>query len=206
MSRESMLIRAEDLSFAYPGVPLFAGLGFSIGPGLTLVRGGDGRGKSTLLNLLAGRQTGSRGRLLRDAGLGRGDAGVFLLDPRSLSELPLTGAQWLQSQAAVFAAWDATSLAYAQEGFRLTEHLGKSLHMLSTGVLRKLWLSAALASGAGLTLLETPWAGLDMPSRAFLDGLLRSAAAQGHRAWVVADHEFSAHWPALARAQIDLGD
>ena len=95
-------------------------------------------------------------------------------------------------------------LGILMQALDLTLHLEKPLYMLSTGSKRKVWLAAALASGAALTLLDEPFAALDRSSiRSVLD-LLREAASHRQRAWVVADYEAP---PGVPLAQhIDLGD
>ncbi len=45
----------------------------------------------------------------------------------------------------------------------------KPFHALSTGTRRKVCMAAALASGAPLTLIDDPIAGLDKPSVTYLD-------------------------------------
>jgi ABC-type nitrate/sulfonate/bicarbonate transport system ATPase subunit len=60
--------------------------------------------------------------------------------------------------------------------------------MLSTGSKRKVWLSAAFASGAALTLIDQPFAALDAPSIRFLRELLVEASEHTSRAWLLADH------------------
>ncbi len=81
------------------------------------------------------------------------------------------------------------------------------MHMLSAGSRRKVGLVAAAASGAALTLLDTPFAALDVASGRVLAELLAEAADDAGRAWVVADHGLP---PALAGAPlagtVDLGD
>ncbi len=202
------LVQATGLGFTHPGTPVFAGLDFRIVPGLSLLRGGDGRGKTTLLRVLAGTLQPTAGRLQRAPG-----ATVFhatLADPA----LDAVVAQdWLAAQAAAHPDWNAGLAAALQDAFALGAHLAKPLCMLSTGSRRKLGLVAAAASGATLTLLDTPYGGLDAPSGRVLSQLLAEAAegAQGRqgrqRAWVLADHGLP---PALdgvrLAALVDLGD
>jgi ABC-type Mn2+/Zn2+ transport system ATPase subunit len=76
--------------------------------------------------------------------------------------------------------------------------------MLSTGTKRKVWLAAAFASGAAVTLLDEPFAALDKTSIGLVIALLQEAAQHPTRAWVVADYA-PPQGVALALT-IDLGD
>ena len=84
------------------------------------------------------------------------------------------------------------------EGFALGPHVHKPLYMLSTGSRRKVWLTAALAAGTALTLLDEPFAALDMPSVRFLREALNDASRHASRAWVLADHEAPKGWTSPA--------
>ncbi|MFX5506232.1 hypothetical protein ABTD43_19745, partial [Acinetobacter baumannii] len=54
VSDRAALLLVSRLNFSYPGLDLFQDFSARITAGVTLVRGGDGRGKTTLLNLLGG--------------------------------------------------------------------------------------------------------------------------------------------------------
>jgi ABC-type transport system involved in cytochrome c biogenesis ATPase subunit len=195
------LVQAEGLVFAYGEAPVFDGLSFAIRPGLTLVRGGDGRGKTTLLRLVAGDLAPAAGLLRRHA------ASLFFESPSGAATDAVTAADWLASQAACFDGWDDALQQRLAEGFGLLEHLPKPLAHLSAGSRRKVGLVAAAASGAQLTLLDTPFAALDMPSRRLLASLLAESAEQAGRAWVVADGEWPEGLQGVPLAgRIDLGD
>lgn len=201
MPTQTVLIRAEGLGFAYPGLTLLADLSFDISPGLTLVRGGDGRGKSTLLRLLAGVQPPTSGIVQRRAQT------LFWVSPANPDDDPLTGRQWLAALRADFPAWNAQTEAELVEQFDLGEHIGKPLYMLSTGSRRKVWLVAASACEAQVTLLDMPFAALDGPSGRRLADILADAAARADRAWVVADYDLPASLAGLAQGRtIELGD
>lgn len=200
MPTQTVLIRAERLGFAYPGLTLLADLSFDISPGLTLVRGGDGRGKSTLLRLLAGVQPPTAGIVQRQAQT------LFWVSPANPDDDPLTGRQWLAARRADFPAWNAQTEAMLVEQFDLSEHIGKPLYMLSTGSRRKAGLVAAAASCAPLTLVDMPYAALDAPSSRRVTRLLADASAHATRAWVIADHERPAALVGLRLAVVDLGD
>jgi ABC-type transport system involved in cytochrome c biogenesis ATPase subunit len=195
------LIRAESLAFAYPGASLFRDLSFVITPGLTLVRGGDGRGKSTLLRLMAGVQQPQAGTLLRHAET------LFWGDPTHPDEGHVAGLRWLSVRRERFPAWNRDLEAFLVDELGLLEHIDKPLYMLSTGSRRKVGLVAAFSSGAHVSLLDVPFAALDGSSSRVLAELLAEAAGHDRRAWVVADFELPASLAGVAlSATIDLGD
>ena len=74
--------------------------------------------------------------------------------------------------------------------------------MLSTGSRRKVWLAAAFASGAGLTLLDQPFAALDKASMGVINELLQKAAGHPERAWVVADYVAPPGVPLAGQAEL----
>ena len=199
-----ILLQAEGLGFAYPGHQVFAGLCFAIRPGLTLVRGGDGRGKTTLLRLLAGTLAPGAGAVHRQA------AEVFHEQAADRAHDATVARDWLAALKPRHAAWDDRLAGELTAAFGLAAHVDKPLYMLSTGSRRKLGLVAAAASGAALTLLDTPYAALDAPSGRVLTRLLAEAAAGQRRAWVLADGELPAGLaglPVLPLAGlVDLGD
>lgn len=200
MSSPGVLLRAEGLAFGFPGREVFRGVSLSAGPGLAWVRGGDGRGKSTLLGLLAGRVQPQAGRVVTASPAAWPDATLTAHD-----ECP--GDRWLQALRVADAGWQPGLESALVQAFSLAPHLPKPLFQWSAGSRRKLSLVAAFAGGAAVTLLDTPYAALDLPSRQVLTELLLEASAHRSRAWIVADGELP---PALARARlaawVDLGD
>jgi ABC-type multidrug transport system ATPase subunit len=158
------------------------------------VLGGEDRGKTTLLRLLAGELSAQTGTLSIN-GVGLKDqasaykAQVFWVAPRSDAFDQFTVADYFASVQRSYPHFDAQLLAELVEGLSLTEHLNKALYMLSAGSKRKVWLAAAFASGAAVTLLDEPFAALDMASIRFVTELLTDAAEHSRRAWVIADYE-----------------
>lgn len=187
------VLRVRDLHFAWPHGVLFESLGFDVGPGVSLVRGEDGCGKSTLLALLSGHQPLQRGTVqLGGCSLHTQPESyrrqVFWIDPQTDALDAISAATWLASVAPRYPDFRADVLADLIEGFGLAPHLDKPMYMLSTGSKRKVWLSAAFACGAPLTLIDQPFAALDGPSMRFLRELLQEAAEHPSRAWLLADH------------------
>jgi ABC-type multidrug transport system ATPase subunit len=206
--RQDALLQARALCFSWPGRALFSHWSADIPAGVTLVRGDDGSGKSTLLRLLAGALPAQAGELcihgqsLREAPEAY-RAQVFFTDPRTEAFDALTPGQFFDAQRLRYAAFDMQGLERLMNGLALQEQMGKQLFMLSTGSKRKVFLAAAFASGAALTLLDMPFAALDKASISCVMDALKALSAGTRRAWVVADYTAPAGLQ-LARV-IDLG-
>lgn len=203
------VLQASKLYFSYPGQKLFTDFSANIPPGITLVRGGDGRGKSTLLRLLAGVLPAQNGQLHMDgvdlqAQPANYKAQVFWAEPRSDAFEQLTALDYFQWQRSSYADFDDALLANMTDGLGLQAHLHKQLFMLSTGSKRKVFLAAAFASNARLTLLDEPFAALDKTSIGFILNWLQDASRHYDRAWVMADYVAPDDLP-IAQT-IDLGD
>lgn len=85
--------------------------------------------------------------------------------------------------------WSAATLAEHLQGWRLAEHVGKPFYALSSGTQRKIFMAAALASGATLTLIDEPLGGLDRASIQYLQEALAARAADTQRLVLVAHYE-----------------
>ncbi len=208
----SIVLRMHDVGFAYPQRPLFADLSANLTGGVMLVRGGDGRGKTTLLRLLAGDLPLQSGQLqVKDLCAATQNQAyreqVYWIDPRSLEFDQITAMQFfdqLRLRYPSFPGADAPQLQALITGLSLDEHIDKPLYMLSTGSKRKVWLAGALAAGAAVTLLDDPFAALDKPSIGFVLAHLRAASSDLTRVCVVAGYEAPADVPLVQ--VIDLGD
>ena len=195
------LFEAENLAFSFPGLDLLSDLSFAIKPGLTLLRGGSGRGKKTLLRLISGELQPSSGLAVRRAKT------QWCEDPADPGSDDIVARAWLAARRARFSQWQADLEADLIEGFGLSPHIDKPLYMLSTGSRRKVGLLGAAASGAELTMIDRPFAALDASSSRLLAQLLAEASAGQSLAWVIADYELPACLSGLALAGlIDLGD
>ena len=129
---------------------------------------------------------------------------VFWLDPRSEAYDALSPRSFFETINAKFKGFDAQDLAVLIEGLSLHEHLDKALYMLSTGSKRKVWIAAAIASGAAVLLIDDPFAALDKPSIRFIIQRLNDAARQSARAWIISG--FSEPEDVPLALVIDLGD
>lgn len=205
----SVILKADGLHFQYAGQTLFINFSARIGPGVTLVRGGTGRGKSSLLRLLAGSlplvagQVHINGISLQDEPVAYRQQ-VLWTEPRSDAFDQITALDYFELQRKTHGGFADSRIALLVDGLRLAPHLSKPLYMLSTGSKRKVWLASAFASGAAVTLLDEPFAALDAASTSFVVKQLEDAATHKTRAWVFADYETPGKLPLAG--MIDLGD
>jgi len=205
--RSPAVYRALALHLAHPDPsqpPLIQGLSFELRPGLSLLRGGDGRGKTRCLRFIGGRLGAPLSGQI-ECSLAPED--IFFEDPTDPALDAQQASAWLAGLRCGHAGWRADLEQALVEGFALAPHLDKPLYMLSAGSRRKLGLLAAAVCGARLTVLDTPFAALDGRSIRLLGELLQEAAAQRERAWLLADYERPACLQGVAlQAEIDLGD
>ena len=205
----SAVLTVDGLNFSYQGHPLFINFSARIPAGVTFIQGGDGRGKTTLVRLLAGDLPVESGNLqlmgviLAEDSQAYRDR-VFWIDPRTDAKDALSPSAYFETIKAKFPGFDAKVLEALITGLSLDDHVDKSLYMLSTGSKRKVWIAAAIASGAELILIDDPFAALDKPSIRFITQLLQDASAQSTRAWVISGYE-APEGVNLAQI-IDLGD
>jgi ABC-type multidrug transport system ATPase subunit len=203
------VLTVDGLSFSYSGHPLFINFSARIPAGVTFIQGGDGRGKTTLMRLLAGDLPATNGTLQLN-GLNLPVPArayrnrIFWIDPRTEANDALSPRAYFETIKAKFTGFDAKALDTMIKGLSLDEHVDKALYMLSTGSKRKVWIAAALASGAELILIDDPFAALDKPSIRFITQLLQDASKQSTRAWVISGYE-APEGVNLAQL-IDLGD
>ncbi len=203
------MLNLSHVSFAYPDCVVLRDFTEQLVPGVALVLGGDGRGKTTVQCLLAGELPPDAGRLqLGGVYLDEQPEAyrqqVFWKDPRSTVHDALTVTDYLQSVQRAYPDFDEDLLAEVVDGLSLAPHLHKNLFMLSTGSKRKVWIAAAAASQAQLTLLDGPFVALDQVSINFVLQLLTEATQQSTRIWVVADYVPPSVVPLTTL--IDLGD
>lgn len=190
----AIITRTHDLSHSWQGRTLLRDLELAIPAGVTLVRGDEQTGKTTLLRLLAGDVSPDAGEVET---LGQSPAQspsryrqqVFRCEPLNDTLNQTTPRAWYLTLPTRFSGFNHAALSGLIAGFDLTPHMDKPLYMLSAGSRRKVWLCAAFACGAPLILIDQPFAALDGPSMRLLRELLQEMAEHPGRACVLADYE-----------------
>src|SRR5262245_59434591 len=174
-----MDLQITDLACIRGGRRVFAGLSLRAdGGSLTLLRGANGAGKTSLLRLLAGIAEPDHGRIV----LVGGDAALTLsqqchfIGDRDAAKLHLTAAENLRFWRAFLGGGD---LDRALDSFGLMALADLQAAVLSTGQRRRLALSRLALVPRPLWLLDEPTVGLDAPSRRRLAQLMTAHLAGG---------------------------
>jgi ABC-type transport system involved in cytochrome c biogenesis ATPase subunit len=155
---------ADGVGWRYGRGPwVLRDVSFTVGPGeLLRVRGGNGRGKSTLIALVAGVVVPSRGAVRTP--------GRTAYLPQLARDLPPVPAARVLS---LLGGRDRPG------DDALVEHAGTRADQLSAGTARRLLLDAVLALPAPVVVLDEPSAGLDDAAVARLAAALTDRLADG---------------------------
>jgi len=196
------MVSAQSLRFGQPGLLLWDGASHDWPVGLCLVRGGEGCGKTSLLQMLAGQLPLQAGRLAYPQQPDPSQRpALFWRDPRaelSNAERARPAQEWVQAQRQLYPAWSEAAWQAHADGLGLEPHLHKPLLALSTGSLRKLWMAAGWASGVPLLLIDEPLAALDRGSIDHVQRTLAGLNRAGQQSAPVAGHGprcvIVAHW------------
>ncbi len=172
-------------------------LSFTWPAGVSWICGDEGTGKTTLLRLLASDVQATAGKLIAPQG------DVFWVDLQDAAHDTTTVQACWDALRTPWPNWNQDLLQDLAKELDMTQHLDKRLNMLSAGSRRKVMVLAALASGAAVTLLDQPFAALDLTSIRIIHELLHEAAEHPSRAWIVADYEVPSDLPLACVLNLD---
>ena len=167
-TEEALLLKAEHIGKHYGDKAVLTDVSLSVKEGeRVLVHGKNGRGKSTLLNILLGFVREDKG----DTAV-CGDGLSFALQEEA--DLPLKGLDIIQDLQTT-QVLDMSAFRSHLKCFAVTETmLEKPMGTLSMGERKKFYLAAALAKKARLLILDEPSNHLDTEARIYLYQQLRA--------------------------------
>ncbi len=178
----------EELSFSYGDKEILQGFSHSFVCGRPyVISAPSGRGKSTLLHLIAGLLTPRAGRI---TGGGIGHVAMAFQEVRLFPTLTAC------ENAACAASVEAAAAFLAEFGFD-TSDLHKLPSELSGGMQQRVSLARAFLAPGEILLLDEPTRGLDAALKERLAAKIREAAA--HRIVIAVSHEVGdeAAWNAI---------
>lgn len=187
------IVEIEQLGFHFKTRSVFLGLDLRLAPGLTWLRGRNGRGKTTLLKLLGGALVPSSGSIRVDGLDSRRDALAY----RRLSfycggEAPaldwLTVNEWLDLHLSLYPGADIRAVEAHLDAFRIADIAAQPVTGLSLGQFKKLQLALALSLPSRLLLVDEPFNGLDAHAIDVLESRLAERAARHDACIVLTSH------------------
>ena len=191
----------DQVSYRWPGGQLaLNSCNLTIpGPGLWMLVGSNGSGKSTLFQLIAGLQQPQSGCIIR-----RRHAALVFQNPDHQLLLPSCSSDLLLGMRSGGSVSDQRRRAAALlRLLGLSELETRPIHTLSGGQKQRLAIAGALASDAGLLLLDEPTALLDPDSQrtvlTAVERLCRSSPEPLTALWITHRLEELDHCDAAAR-------
>lgn len=174
-----MELNVSDLAVGRGGVPVLAGVSFTLAPGCALVlRGPNGSGKTTLLRTVAGLQEPMAGAVS-----GAEDRVAYAAHADGLKGA-LTVSENLRFWASVFGQSDIDA---AVRAFDLLGLRDRAAATLSAGQKRRLGLARLMVTGRAVWVLDEPTVSLDAASVALFADAVR-AHLDGGGAALIATH------------------
>ena len=186
-------LQVTALSFRFGSHLIFSDFSLALAPGITWLRGPNGKGKTTLMRLMAGSLEPHAGTI----SLGAIDSVAQPLAYRlasffcggDLPELPwLTVQEFLDIHMALYPAADAARVDAQLAAFGVRQTMPQQVSTLSLGQHKKVQLALALALPVRLLLLDEPFNGLDAAASDYLRAQLDVRAGAGDACIVLTSH------------------
>lgn len=175
-------IEIQDLDFVIEGKQVLHGLSLSLSERRIGVVGRNGSGKSTLARLVAGLAAPTAGKiringhdLAKDRRRALREVGILFQNPEHQIIFPTVGEEiafGLEQQGASKVE-AAAATARVLEQFNLGHWKQAYINTLSQGQKHLVCLMSVVAMAPGLLVLDEPFAGLDIPTKAQLNRYLR---------------------------------
>ncbi len=186
-------LRVESLGFRFDTHFVFGDFSATLGPGITWLRGPNGKGKTTLLRLMAGALAPHTGSIRLDDV----DCAAAPLRYRVQSffcggDVPdlewLTVQEFLDIHLDLYPGAQAANVNAQLTAFGIGQVLPQRLSTLSLGQHKKVQLALALSLPVRLLLVDEPFNGLDLAAVDYLRGALTRRAALGDTCIVLTSH------------------
>ena len=174
------MIRIDNLAFSYGAVPVLKNISLQLEEGKIYgLLGENGVGKTTLLTLLCGLKRVDVGTILTDgfdpyARQADALANQFYLADE-VAPLNMTAESFARSRGVFWPAFDYNKFLTLMHEFETDP--SKKMNAMSSGQLKKTYISFALACNVKYLFMDEPTNGLDIPSKTqFRSAIMRYTA------------------------------
>ena len=162
------MISINNLAFSYGSLNVLSNITMTLEEGRIYgLLGENGVGKTTLLTLLAGLKKPQAGSILTDGVDPYKRLPSFLQDqyylPDEVLPCKMTASSWAKSCGELWPLFDYGKFVTIMKEFE-TDPSAK-MNKMSSGQLKKTYISFALSCGAKYLLMDEPTNGLDIPSK-----------------------------------------
>lgn len=163
------MVQIEKLGFSYGQVPVLKNITMNLEPGKIYgLLGENGVGKTTLLTLLAGLKKPLQGSIDIDGSAPYSRIPQVLENQFYLADemlpVPMKAAEYARITGEFWPNYKQDTFEEIMELFENASD--KKMNEMSTGQLKKTYISLALALGCKYLFLDEPTNGLDIPSKA----------------------------------------
>lgn len=186
------MLEVQGLSVSYGSLRALEGVSLEVARGRVCgLVGTNGSGKSTLFKTVMGLLAPDAGTITvagLDGGAARSRGLVGYVPqeeavdrdfPISVREVVMTGRYGRMGVLRHPSRADRQAVEAAMERTGITSLAERQIGALSGGQRKRAFVARGIAQGAGLLLLDEPFAGVDRASEAAMTGLLRELAAEG---------------------------
>ncbi|MBQ8021570.1 MAG: ATP-binding cassette domain-containing protein [Bacteroidales bacterium] len=174
------MITIDNLAFSYGSVPVLKNISMQLEEGKIYgLLGENGVGKTTLLTLLCGLKKVSSGRIRTDGRDPYSREADFLADQFYLADevapLNMTAVDFARSRGAFWPRFSMDKFLSVMQEFE--NDPTKKMNTMSSGQLKKTYISFALACNVRFLYMDEPTNGLDIPSKTqFRSAIMRHTA------------------------------
>ncbi len=202
----TLAVRAENLTKRFGHITAVAGLNLEVKSGeVVALLGANGSGKSTTFRLLLNiyKPTEGRAELLGrrcDALDGDDFDKVAFVSESQKLPLWMTVRQYLEYCGQFYLEWDREFCERLLVGFQVEQR--QKIKFLSRGQKMKVAVTSVLPSRPRVLLLDEPFSGLDVETRAQLSDLLKSLAKEDRLTTILTTHDVEEVEPVADRLVI----
>lgn len=186
-----ILIESDNISFGYDSSPLFTNISFKLNYGETLgIIGPNGSGKTSLLKILAGLLSPTKGKInfTPDTKIIESKSFISYVPQRTLfnESLPLSGMDILNLHCE-----DKDKINEMITLVNMEDKINRRFSLMSGGEKQRILIAQAIINSPHLLILDEPNKGLDSSGQDQLLSILKEAQEKNKMGIIMVDHNIN---------------